>query len=163
MAVVHQVIAEFHWSKRILPIQSWAQFTSFILCVSIGLFAFILVVRLFDKGAIPIWIFPFAILGASPVLIAVLPGQLQVDSDDAREIAALQTRLLETLGNYGYSPYQVRDNRTFLRTSLPRWLRWKENEVSLASGKLAITVFGPKSILETLRLRLLKEAEAQPY
>ena len=162
---------------RIMVIQSWSQLISFVLYISIG-FAVYFIGYQFLIGQVTqrIIFLPivFGLIGASRPLFHCIPAILRITLYPQGHQYWIG-RIDESLGRHGYRETiiehsdgalkhyisvvpnvllpQRRQGPARSRPFVPRWARWKENEVRvyITSDHSCIDVIGPRHLLDRIR------------
>lgn len=146
-----QVVRSHDSMRFFCPIQSWSQFLSLALTLTVGLTCIALLFMAIDPTAPMAYIVVPVLLGGLAPVFAALPGQFQVVTRFHAQYF-LKT-LDETILSMGYSPAESADGRTSYQPRA-RLFRWKENAIEVSVSDHAIVVGGPVFALRMLQQRL---------
>jgi hypothetical protein len=161
---------------RIMVIQSWSQLISFVLYISIG-FAVYFIGYQFLIGQVTrrVIFLPilFGVIGASIPLLHCIPAILRITLYP-QGYQYWIGRIDESLGRYGYRETMIEHSDGALkhymsvvpnvllpqsrrgparsRPFVPRWARWRENEVRIyiTADHACIDVIGPRRLLDRI-------------
>lgn len=147
-----QVVRSHDSVRYFCPIQSWNQFRSLALTLTIGLTCIALLSMALDPTAPVAYIVVPVLLGGVAPVFAALPGKFEVVTRfHAHHF--LKT-LDEAIVSMGYTPAQSATERTRHYRRKTGLFHWKENAIALTVTEHAITVGGPIFTLRMLQQKL---------
>lgn len=147
-------VVRSHESYRYLcPIQSWSQFLSLAVTLTVGLALIAMVVAAIDPSApIAFVVLPVLLGGLVPVF-AVLPARFEVCT--RFQAQHFVKTLDETILSMGYAQTESGANRTHLYSRKSGLFHWKESAISVTVGEHAIIVGGPIAAMYQLQQKLI--------
>jgi hypothetical protein len=147
-----QVVRSHDSIRFLCPIQSWSQFLSLALTLTIGLALIAMVFMALDPTAPVAYIVVPVLLGGMAPVFAALPAKFDVMT---RFHAHFFLKTLdESIVSMGYAPVESDEGRTRYYSRQSGLFRWKENAISVTVNEHAITVGGPVAALHILQHKL---------
>lgn len=147
-------VVRSHDSYRYLcPIQSWSQFVSLALTLTLGLALIAMVFAALDPTAPIAYVVVPVLLGGMAPLFAVLPARFEV-STRFHAHYFLKT-LDETIMSMGYAPTESEVGRVRCYSRRTGLFHWKESAIAVTVSEHAITVGGPIAVMRQLQHRLV--------
>lgn len=148
-----QVVRSHDSYRFFCPIQSWGQFLSLALTLTVGLACIALLFMAIDPTAPVAYIVVPVLLGGLAPVFAALPGQFQVVTRFHAQYF-LKT-LDETILSMGYVPAESPADRTRRYSRATGLFQWKENAIAVTVTEHAITIGGPIFTLRMLQQKLI--------
>jgi hypothetical protein len=148
-----QVVRSHDSYRYLCPIQSWSQFISLALTMTVGLALIAMLFAALDPGApIAYVVVPVLVGGMAPVF-AVLPARFEVST---RFHASHFVKTLdETILSMGYVPVESDADRIRCYSRRAGLFHWKESAIAVTVGEHAITVGGPIGAMRQLQQKLV--------
>jgi hypothetical protein len=147
-------VVRSHDSYRYLcPIQSWSQFFSLALTLTVGLALIAMLFAALDPGAPIAYVVLPVLLGGMAPVFAVLPARFEV-STRFHATYFLKT-LDETILSMGYAPAESDADRIRCYSRRSGLFHWKESAIAVTVGEHAITVGGPIGVMRQLQQKLV--------
>lgn len=149
---------QFHGLKYLFPIQSMSQFCSFAVCILIGMIAPSVIEWIFgiDLDIPLVSLFLVVLAGGYPSLYFALPYHLKILT--TKENENFWMRLLdERFLKFGYKCISSSETGRHYQTYLPRWLRWRENEIKVFYDANSMVISGPGIAIKKLHEQLMAE------
>jgi hypothetical protein len=147
-------VVRSHDSYRYLcPIQSWSQFVSLALTLTVGLALIAMLFAALDPGAPIAYVVVPVLLGGMAPVFAVLPARFEVST---RFHAHFFLKTLdETIIAMGYAPTESGAERIRCYSRRSGLFHWKESAIAVTVSEHAITVGGPVAIMRQLQQKLI--------
>jgi hypothetical protein len=147
-------VVRSHDSYRYLcPIQSWSQFVSLALTLTVGLALIAMLFAALDPGAPIAYVVVPVLLGGMAPVFAVLPARFEVST---RFHAHFFLKTLdETIIAMGYAPTESGAERIRCYSRRSGLFHWKESAIAVTVSEHAITVGGPVGIMRQLQQKLV--------
>lgn len=147
-----QVVRSHDSYRYFCPIQSWGQFISFALTLSVGLALIAMLFMALDPTAPVAFVVVPVLLGGLLPVFAALPARFDVFT---RFNAHYFVKTLdETIVSMGYTETDSPDARTRHYSRQTGLFRWKENSITVTVNEHAISVDGPIFALRLLQQKL---------
>jgi hypothetical protein len=147
-------VVRSHESYRYLcPIQSWSQFVSLVLTLTIGLALIAMAFSALDPSAPLAYVVIPVLLGGMAPVFAVLPARFEVST---RFYAHHFLKTLdETILSMGYAVAEPGPDRMRYYSRRSGLFHWKESAIAVTVGEHAITVGGPIAAMRQLQQKLI--------
>jgi hypothetical protein len=146
-------VVRSHESYRFLcPIQSWSQFVSLALTLTIGLALIAMLFMALDPTAPVAYILIPVLMGGVAPVFAALPARFEVVT--RFQAHHFLKTLDETILSMGYAAAGSEAERSRRYLPQARLFRGKENAIAVTVTEHAITVGGPVFVLRMLQHKL---------
>ena len=148
-----QVVRSHNGFRFFCPLQSWRQFLSLAVTLSVGLTCIALLFMAIDPTAPMAYIIVPILLGGLAPVFAALPGQFEVATRFHAQYF-LKT-LDQTIVSMGYSAQLPATGRTHRYSRSTSLFNWKEHAIVVTVSEHAITIDGPIFTLRMLQQKLI--------
>ena len=147
-----QVVRSHDSYRYLCPIQSWGQFLSLALTLTIGLGFIAMLFMAFDPTAPVAYVVVPVLLGGMAPVFAALPARFEVFTRFQAQ-HFLKT-LDQAIRSMGYQPAASNAGRTRHYSRQAGLFRWKENAIAVTVTEHTITVGGPIFAMRMLQHKL---------
>lgn len=147
-----QVVRSHDSSRYFCPIQSWGQFISFAITLTVGLALIAMLFMALDPTVPVAYVVVPVLLGGLLPVFAALPAKFDVFTRFHAQYF-LKT-LDQTIVSMGYTETDSPAARTRHYRRQSGLFRWKENSIAVTVTEHSITVGGPILVLRLLQQKL---------
>ena len=148
-----EVVRSHDAFRFLCPIQSWGQFISLALTLSVGLALIAMLFMALDPTAPVAFIIIPVLLGGLAPVFAALPARFEVVT---RFHAQHFLKTLDrTILSMGYVADEAQSERSRQYRPRARLFRWKENAIAVTVTEHAVTIAGPVFALRLLQEKLI--------